>query len=321
MSIILPVYNTKKFLPTCLDSLCAQTLTNIEVLIIDDHSSEDIAGTVQSYLNDQRFHYYRLPANLGPGGARNVGLELAQGKYIGFCDSDDWYDLNYCEQGVLYMDQIEAEIGMYSLVREAPAKNNEKLYKCKYDQMIQLTPDLAFKIMTYQLDVGIKVIPPCTNKIYRSEFLKNLNVKFEEHMYFQDVYFTFQTMLKSKKIVCIPKVCYHHYRRPQSIIQSFSQKHIDDFCRLFTLLKIFLKNEELYEKYCLNYYKLCEHFYNIIIRQIFEFIRSEDERKKYIRSSFGALREVVNWDEYLEYASAEELRRHLQPHITDTTLY
>ena len=321
LSIIVPIYNTNKHLLTCLDNLQAQTLDSFEVLIIDDHSSDDLMPLLNQYLQDQRFKYKRLSMQKGPGGARNAGLEIAQGEYIGFCDSDDWVDLNYYEYSVNFMEKHQADIGMCTLVREADGYYREQLYKCKYDQFIKLTPDMAIKIMTYQFDSGIKVIPPCTNKIYRKKFLQSLDVHFEEHMFFQDVYFSFQTILRANMVICIPHVRYHHYRRAHSIIQSFEQKHIDDFCRLFTLIRDFLKAEGLYKRYCFNYYKLCEHFYNIIIRQIFEFVKYEEERKRYMLLSFKALKQIVKLEEYFEYASAEELRLHIQPHITDTTLY
>ncbi len=321
LSIIVPVHNTKEYLPTCLDTLRSQTLEDIEVLIIDDNSEQDLKPVLKLYLDDPRFYSYRLEQCLGPGGARNAGLSYAKGCYIAFCDSDDWVDLNYFKTAVEYMEQYNADIGMCSLMRETNGIRGDKIFKCKYDDIIKMTPDMTIKIMTYQFDAGIKVIPSSTNKIYRSDFLAINEFHFEEHMYFQDVFFAFQTILRAERLICIPSVRYHHFRRPNSIIQSFDQKHIDDFCRLFTLISSFLKAEGIYERYCFNYYKLCEHFYNIIIREIFQFVSDENEKKRYICASFDALKQVVNVHEYLEYTSAEKLRCHLQPHIDDTTLY
>lgn len=321
VSVIVPVFNTLKQLPTCLDTLRAQTLKDFEVIIVDDHSSEDIFSHIKDYLDDSRFSYTRLKKNRGPGGGRNEGLSLAMGKYIGFCDSDDWVDLNYYQDGVTLMEQRQADIGMFSLVRESDIQTKNKLYKCRYDVFMELNSDIVIKILTYQFNAGIKIIPPCTNKIYRKSFLDSIEAKFEENMYFQDVLFAFHTLTKSNKIICIPNAEYHHYRRINSIIQSFSSKHINDFVKLFTLIKQYLQKTNLYDRYCHNYYKLCSHFYNIIIRQIFQFVADEKDKKMYIRESFTGLKKIVDFDEYFEYASAEELRRHIQPHIDDTFLY
>ena len=321
ISIIVPVFNTLKQLPTCLDALLAQTLKNSEIIVVDDCSTEDVLAHIGCYLDNSRFSYIRLEENRGPGGGRNEGLSHASGKYIGFCDSDDWVDLNYCQEGVALMEQWKADIGMYSLVRESDPPSRDKLYKCQYEVFMELNSDIAVKTLTYQFNAGIKIIPACTNKIYRKSFLSSIEARFEENMYFQDVLFAFHTLTKTNKIICIPNAEYHHYRRVDSIIQSFSSKHIDDFVKTFTLIKEYLHKNNLYDRYCHNYYKLCSHFYNIIIRQIFQFVPSEKDKKDYIRKSFSGLKKVIDLNEYFEYASAEELRRHIQPHINDTYLY
>lgn len=322
LSIIVPVHNTKKELVTCLDSLIHQTVKDFEIIIVDDNSDEDIQTIVASYSNMfTQIKYIRLNDSKGPGGARNIGLENAQGEYVGFCDSDDWVDLDYYEKGIYYMQKSNADIGMYSQLREYDYVPITPVYKCKYDSFMELTPDITLKIMTYQLSVGIKVIPPCINKIYKKKFLDQIEARFEEHMYFQDVLFAFHTILSSQKIICIPSTVYHHYKRSNSIIQSFDDKHIHDFQKLFILIKKYLKSKYLYENYIFNYYSLMDHFYNIIIREIFQFISDENIRKKYICKSFSALKDIVVLEEYMEYTSAEKLRQHIQPHINDTTLY
>jgi len=321
ISIIVPVFNGKEYISKCLDTLHGQTLFDIEIIIVDDNSSEDIKTAIRDYLKDSRICYIRLENNCGPGGARNVGLKKATGKYIGFCDCDDWVDFNYYEQCFYYMEQNSADIGMLSLVRESDTSEKERIFKCHYEQFMKLDSDKTIKILTYQLSAGIKVIPPCTNKIYRKTFLNSISALFEERMYFQDVLFAFHTITQTNNIICIPKAEYHHYRRNDSIIQSFSKKHIDDFTKLFSLIRRYLRKNDLYERYCLNYYSLCSHFYNIIVKQIFQFVPEEKSKKEFLRLSFAALKKVVDFEEYFEFVSAEEIRRHIQPHISDTFLY
>jgi glycosyltransferase involved in cell wall biosynthesis len=321
VSVIVPVRNTKKHIRKCLDSLKFQTLSDVEVIIIDDCSTEDIIGEISEYLDDKHFIYKRLPQSLGPGGARNAGLDMATGKYIGFCDSDDWVDFNYYKSAADALDSHEADIAMCSLVREYDATLENPVYKCKYNELLALNSDVTFRIMTYQYNMGIKVIPPCTNKVYSRAFLERINAKFEERIYFQDVLFSFNTILSSSKVLCVPGTEYHHYKRPNSIIQSFNTKHTDDFHRLFTLLREDLLNRGLYETYCFNYYKLLNHFYSLIIREIFEFVHDDSERKRHMAYSFGKIKDLIVLEEYLEYTAAEEIRRHIQPSIKDTTIY
>lgn len=322
LSIIVPVHNTIEYLKKCLDTLTNQNIKNFEIIVIDDNSNEDIKKVTEMYtgLNFELI-YIRLSSSKGPGGARNVGLKNARGTYIGFCDSDDWLDLDYYKTGIEYMNRSNADIGMFSQIREYDYTPRKTVYKCKYDTYMELTPDMTIKIMTYQFDVGIKVIPPCINKIYKKRFLESIQAKFEEHMYFQDVLFSFQTILSANRVICIPGTKYHHYKRPDSIIQSFDEKHIQDFGKLFELIRQFLVTKKIFDNYVMNYYKLLDHFYNIIIREIFQFVQDERSRKKYICQSFSVLKHILVFKEYIEYASAEELRRHIQPDIIDTTLY
>ena len=321
ISIIVPVKNTKDYICKCLDSLQFQTISDIEVIIIDDCSTENIFDNIEDYLNDSRFIYKRLSQSKGPGGARNEGLAIASGEYVGFCDSDDWVDFNYYQSAVNALDACGADIAMLSFVREYDTFTKTPIYKCKYNELMTLNGNVTFRIMTYQYNMGIKVIPPCTNKVYRREFLQRTNVKFVEQMYFQDTLFCIQTVLSADKILCIPGTEYHHYRRKGSIIQSFNTKHTDDFHHMFTLFRQYLKDRGLYKVYCFNYYKLLNHFYNIIIREIFEFVHDDSERKRHMSYSFKRLQELLVLEEYLEYTDAEVIRRHIQPHITDTTLY
>lgn len=321
ISIIIPIHNTIEHFKKCLDSICTQQNINMEIIVIDDASEQDIFSMVKNYQSEYEIIYEKNEVSLGPGGARNKGMLKARGKYIGFCDSDDWVDYNFYSYSIECMEKSGADIGMCTQKREYDYIPNEPVYKCKYDELLTLNNDTVFRIMTYQYNLGIKIIPPCINKIYRRDFLISINANFEENMYFQDVYFSCQTLLAARKIICIPNVEYHHYKRPLSIIQSFDDKHIKDFVRLFSLIKNFLKEKGLYQQYCSNYYKFLEHFFNIIVREIFEFVPNETEQKKYIANSLKAVVPLIDFEEYINFTTAEELRQHIQPHIKDTTLY
>lgn len=321
ISIIVPVHRFENYFYKCLDCLFAQTEQNIEVIIVDDHSENNIGLAIKQYLNDPRCRYVRLDERLGPGGARNKGMDLASGEYIGFCDSDDWVDLNYYKQASELLSATQADIAMCGQIREYDTPMKQPLYKCQYDEFMALNGEMAFQIMTYNYQVGIKVIPPCTNKVYRRSFLTNCGARFQEKVYFQDTIFSVETILKASKIICVPKVLYHHYRRRDSIIQSFDEKHIRDFENFGTSIRNYLVKEGIYERYKQNYYNMVTHFYGIIVREIFEFIENDDQRKKAMVDTFSALESVIRYEEYIDYLTAEQLRRHLLPQMDDTTLY
>lgn len=323
ISVIVPVYNTRKYLNRCMDSLVAQTVSNMEIIVIDDCSEEDIQGVVVPYIgqSDKIVRFERLAQHQGPGGARNKGIELASGTYIAFCDSDDWVDITYFEDCVTRMDQCGASIGMCSLVRVYDYTQKSPLYKCKYDRELTLTGELALKVLTKQMDIGILIIPSTVNKVYRRDYLNQIQLRFVVDKLFEDLLFSFISIMNADKLVCIPNATYHHYKRPDSIVQSFDQKHTDDFVEIFLLLRQYLKTAGLYEAYRFHYYKFLEQFYNLIVREIFEFVPDEENRKKQLAYSFQKIRTVIDFKEYMEYTTAEQLRQHIQPHITDTTIY
>lgn len=305
-----------------MDSIMNQTLSDIEIIIVDDASTDDTPKIAsQLALRHKNINFLPLSASLGPGGARNKALQQATGEYISFIDSDDWIDLNYLELMYKKAQEVNADIATCSLMREYDYNTTNPIYKCKYDQTYVLSGEIAFRIMTNEYNYGIKFLPSALNKIYRKAFLTDNSLTFPEHIFFEDQPFSYSCTLAANKVVCVPHVVYHHYKRLGSIVQSFSKKNIDDMMTAYQMIRNYLKRNNVYEKFRFNYYSSLEHFYNLIVRQIFEFISDENTKKDYLKYSFNQLKNVVDVEEYIDFLSAEELRKHIQPNITDTTIY
>jgi len=99
ISVVVPVFNTAKYLPKCLDSVLGQSLRDIEVICVDDHSSDRSRMILEEYAaRDPRISLLSLPENHGVGYVRNLGMKIAQGDYIYFLDSDDWIDQDYLSE-------------------------------------------------------------------------------------------------------------------------------------------------------------------------------------------------------------------------------
>lgn len=100
LSIIVPVYNSSEYIIACLESLCAQTMDDIEIILVDDHGTDDSIGIARCFVNTydgpKKFLFAETPSNLGPGVARNVGIDIAKGEYIAFVDSDDYVEPEFC---------------------------------------------------------------------------------------------------------------------------------------------------------------------------------------------------------------------------------
>lgn len=285
VSVIIPLKDTLPYFKKCYDSLLAQTCSDIEIIVVDDASSQDISVFLNSYGHTPNLVYLRNETSLGPGACRNLGLDIAQGRYISFCDSDDWIDLNFYEHICNHLDQTDADFVMVSMKREFPFKNrDEETYMCRYSQHYTLNPEIAIRSMCgdYE-DMGINVASACMNKVYRQDFLQRINARFEEGVYFQGTMFSIFTFLRASRIDCIPNITYHHFRRKGSIVQSFNVKHIQDFGNCCRTLRKYFMDVGQFDTYKDSLYRECIYLFDLVVQEIFEYVPDEGLRKKYIR--------------------------------------
>ena len=131
ISIIVPVYNSELYLKKCLDSIISQTYENIEIICIDDNSSDDSLRILQEYeKKDQRIKVLQK-VNEGVSFARNAGLDMARGDYILFVDSDDWIDRCTCEVALKKILEETADLVMWSYIRERETESSRKqIFDC-----------------------------------------------------------------------------------------------------------------------------------------------------------------------------------------------
>ncbi|HEL1599210.1 glycosyltransferase family 2 protein [Streptococcus suis] len=317
ITIIIPMKDTENQIMKCLDSIKINTLSRdrYEVIIIDDASKQPSEFLSEKY----DIHYFYSKKSLGAGGARNLGIRMARGKYICFIDSDDWISYDYLEKGLTYMEQCASEIGMFTLKREYD-DIKDIIYKCKYNTLLQLGPEESIKVMAKEYNFDVNIVPSTTNKIYLRQFLIDNNIFFPENRKFEDLLFSIKTMLAASKLICIPDATYFHYRRKGSIVQSFEHKNSEDMLFILKEIKVYLENNNYFEIYKKSFYLFCEHFMNLIIRQINEFCSDENIKKAEMTFIVKNLLQQINLDEYLASISAEKLRMHIQPYIIDTNI-
>lgn len=317
ITIIIPMKDTEDQIMKCLDSIKINTLSRdrYEVIIIDDASKQPSEFLSEKY----DIHYFYSKKSLGAGGARNLGLRMARGKYICFIDSDDWISYDYLEKGLTYMEQYASEIGMFTLKREYD-DIKDIIYKCKYNTLLQLGSEESIKVMAKEYNFDVNIVPSTTNKIYLRQFLIDNNIFFPENRKFEDLLFSIKTMLAASKLICIPEATYFHYRRKGSIVQSFEHKNSEDMLFILKEIKVYLENNNYFEIYKKSFYLFCEHFMNLIIRQINEFCSDENIKKAEMTFIVKNLLQQINLDEYLASISAEKLRMHIQPYIIDTNI-
>lgn len=212
VSIIVPVYNTEKYLTKCLNSLINQTLKEIEIIIIDDGSTDNSHQILLKYAKkDSRINIFQQE-NLKQGAARNRGIEIAQGEYIGFVDADDWVDENYFEK--LYYSAIEnnSDIAIASILKHKKKYNK---YSVFYSNIKTAnTMDEKLKIC---FDKKQKFFY-CWNKLCKASVIKNNNIKFPENIVYEDALFALKILFHANKVVSVPNTKYHYVENSNSTI-------------------------------------------------------------------------------------------------------
>jgi glycosyltransferase involved in cell wall biosynthesis len=241
VSVVVPVFNTAPYLARCLQSLRESTLREIEIICVDDASTDESAGIVEDFVRrDDRIRLIRHERNLGLGGARNTGIAAARGDYVGGVDSDDWVAPTMYERLLEATDGGRADVVEGGYLRIDSAGEVFRRYKPK-----------ARVVENDDNQVNIfEVTPPsfCTKLWRRALFVDN-GIWFPEHTFYEDLATTPRLMAKAKLIHFIADTSYFYFRRDGSITFSASEKHQLDHFKVFDILLDFLWENDLLERY------------------------------------------------------------------------
>jgi len=181
LSVIIPIYNTEKYLRQCLDTIINQTLKEIEIILIDNGSTDSSKLIIQEYKKlDDRIIIIENKENVTAGEARNQGLEIATGQYLSFLDSDDYFELDMLEQ--IYNSCIEnnCEIGIFNATAFDNLTGKElwelkpPYFFAKQNKIKKIKP-IEYKDYLFDIFPGY-----AWNKIFKTSFVKENNIKFQQ---------------------------------------------------------------------------------------------------------------------------------------------
>jgi len=209
VSVIIAVYNMEKYLDQCLQSIINQTLKEIEIICIDDNSTDKSLEILRNYAQqDNRIIIISQQENFGQGAARNKALEVAKGDYIMFLDSDDWLEPEACEcafNQIKTNDNDFAYFNVYNFFENKQKKLIDK-EKLKPFNFIANNPHIEL----FKLDFCfIKSAESCF-KIYKREFLNNNNIRYSSEKLGEDVPFSIKAIVCAKNISIINKPIYNY---------------------------------------------------------------------------------------------------------------
>ncbi|MBO5436511.1 MAG: glycosyltransferase [Thermoguttaceae bacterium] len=204
VSLIIPVFNAEKYLAQCLDSAIRQTLRELEIICIDDGSTDSSAEILKQYaVRDSRIRViHQENGGPGPSAARNRGLDAAHGEFIAFMDADDWCEPEMCETAYSLAVQHNAEIAQFNFYR---IKNNiiKPWKKCPKGPRIFTT--LRERYETVEMLSGAVWV-----RLYKKSLLDQWHIRFPEKMVFEDNYFALFAALRAERITHIGDILYNY---------------------------------------------------------------------------------------------------------------
>ena len=259
VSVIIPVYNTEDYLRECIESLVNQTLREIEILIVNDGSTDSSLEIMKEFKNKYT-NIIKIfdKVNGGQASARNYALPFAQGEYLGFVDSDDWVDST-----------------MYEEMYEKAEKEDADIVIC---DMVDHFPDRTVCYPSSRFENKFKVTPSACNKLFKRSLVKE--DVFPVGLWYEDFEFTTMQLMKTECISVIHKGLYHcHCREVSTMYNNNSEKNQDILVVLEHLVEYVEKNG-WYEKYK----NVLEYLYidHVLITSINRVQKQTNEKKKIV---------------------------------------
>ena len=262
VSIIIPCYNSEKFLNKAIDSAINQSLNKIEIILIDDGSTDKTHSLLQQYkMKDNRIILIEHPKNEGLALARNHGIEQATGEYIYFLDSDDYMHPNTLE--VLYEQAKNEDLDILQS-KYVLKKGNKKVI---LQEDFHPLPAPMDGITYFHQDFFVS--PMACGKLFKTDFIKKNQIQFPDR-YYEDMTFTFEAITLAKKIGHNLMPTYFYQLRDESISKNFGRKNLEDYQGVLTDLQAYFMNPLLTDKlstFPVQYYLFMSRFSEEVIKK------------------------------------------------------
>lgn len=221
ISIIVPIYKVQDYLEKCIESILVQSITDIELILIDDGSPDECGNICDFYVaKDPRIKVVHKK-NEGLSAARNTGLDIAKGEYVGFVDSDDWIDQNMYETLINLLIANDADIAQCEFIKTS---DEEEIV----DNSERYTVEVFSNIESLKNLYNEKAISTVVswNKLYKRVLFEN--IRFPKGKIHEDEFTTHKLLHKAKKLVYTNKIFYYYRQTPNSIMNSkFNKKKLD----------------------------------------------------------------------------------------------
>lgn len=250
ISVVIPVYNVEKYLSECLDSVVNQTYKNLQIILVDDGSTDFSGKICDVYAEKDNRITVVHQKNAGAGAAKNTGLDLVKGEYFSIIDSDDYIELDMYEKMVNSLEKYNVDI-VQCLFRNVFVNDSfDRKYKIKSNYPKVLTSKRFLKEYLYDWKYAI-----FWNKLFKSSLLKE--IRFPVGRKIDDEFFTYKLVCNAKKVVNIDNILYNYRMRKTSVMNEndtdrFIYDRIDCFVERYDYIR--KKYPSLGKKYLTKLY-------------------------------------------------------------------
>lgn len=269
ISVIIPVYNVEKYLCQCLDSVINQTYKNLEIILVDDGSTDDSGKICNEYAKRDRRIIVVHKNNGGLSDARNAGIDICKGEYVSFVDSDDWLDLDMYEIFISKIIEHNADIVSCGYVLEFANKK----FNCNLANIIIDGNDKVLQNLFYNKNFPNAV----WGKVYNKNIFEKL--RFPIGKIYEDMLIKYDILKKSQKVVILKSTFYHYRQRSNSIMNDINIEKIKEKIAVCEIIikKIKKENSLLLPQ---AYHQLYKHY--ISVTDDIVNLNISKEQKKYI---------------------------------------
>ena len=227
ISVILSAYNEERFIRKAIESVVNQTLKDIEIIIINDGSTDDTLDIINSYADKDKRIVVIDQENIGLGASRNKGMKIAKGEYVTFLDGDDWFREDAFEIAYNEAKAKDTDITMYQMINyddeTGRVYENDWFNLNNLDESFDGVVFSPEKTKDFLFDLSVS----SCQKIYRNSFLKSIDASFPEGIYFEDMPFFFYVYLKAERISIIRK--HFYYRRKHLMRRMIDNGFYEDY--------------------------------------------------------------------------------------------
>lgn len=257
ISIIVPVYNTENYLEKCLYSLVNQTYKNIEIIIIDDGSPDNSMNIIQKFvLADNRVKVISQK-NQGLSGARNTGMNNANGDYIMFIDSDDWIETDTCEKAINASEKYNADVVFWSYIKEF---SNSQKDNYLFDKTEIIWSEKNINQLSRRMVglVGDELANPQSidnlvtawGKLYKKSVIGDVRFTDTKIIGTEDALFNIEVFLGINSAVYIPDLL-SHYRKDNesSLTHNYKKKLVSRWREMYSRIKFLLDRNDMSREY------------------------------------------------------------------------